>query len=123
MNFHRNELPQILNVLLGKISIIGRRPTVQEHFDFYDEEVKNVLSKFKPALSGISSIDFMDDKKYFIGKIPDEIKNVYLNKIAPFKGELEIWYCQKQFVIVNYFYQYHNFIYRRTIIKFAQLFF
>ena len=40
--YNINELPQIFNVLLGKMSIIGRRPTVQEHFDFYDEEVKNI---------------------------------------------------------------------------------
>jgi len=44
----------------------------------------------------------MDEEKYFIGKIPEENKKNYRNKIAPFKGELEIWYCQKQSVIVNF---------------------
>ena len=41
-----NELPQIINVLFGDMSIIGRRPTVREHFDFYDNVTKIVLSKF-----------------------------------------------------------------------------
>ena len=96
-----NELPQIINVWLGDMSIIGRRPTVPEHFDFYEEDVKNIISKHKPGLSGISSIIFRDEEKYFTGKTPEENKNIYRNKIAPFKGELEIWYCQKQSVIVD----------------------
>ena len=77
------------------------RPTVQEHFDFYDEEVKNILSKFKPGLSGISSIVFMDKEKYFIGKTPEGNIKYYRENIAPFKGELELWYCQNQSIIFD----------------------
>ena len=96
-----NELPQIFNVLSGKMSIIGRRPTVQEHFDFYDEDVKNILSKFKPGLSGISSIVFRDEQRYFTYKTPEENKKYYREQIAPFKGELELWYCQNQSIIFD----------------------
>ena len=97
-----NELPQIINVLIGDMSIIGRRPTVMEHYNFYKEDVKIILSNYKPGLSGISSIVFRDEEKYFTGNTPEENKNIYRNKIAPFKGELEIWYCQKQSVIVDF---------------------
>ena len=97
-----NELPQIINVLIGDMSIIGRRPTVMEHYNFYEEDVKIILSNYKPGLSGISSIVFRDEEKYFTGNTPEENKNIYRNKIAPFKGELEIWYCQKQSVIVDF---------------------
>ena len=96
-----NELPQIINVLIGDMSIIGRRPTVIEHYNFYKKDVKIILSNYKPGLSGISSIIFRDEEKYFTGHTPEENKNIYRNKIAPFKGELEIWYCQKQSVIVD----------------------
>ena len=96
-----NELPQIINVWLGDMSIIGRRPTVSEHFDFYDENVKNIISKFKPGLSGVSSIVFRNEELYFTGVTPEENKNFYRGEIAPFKGELEIWYCQNQSTIID----------------------
>ena len=77
------------------------RPTVQEHFNFYDEEVKNILSKFKPGLSGISSIVFRDEQQYFTYKTPEENKKYYREQIAPFKGELELWYCQNHSIIFD----------------------
>ena len=96
-----NELPQIINVLIGDMSIIGRRPTVKEHFDFYDEEVKIIISKLKPGLSGVSSIVFRNEEQFFTGFSPEENKRIYRDQIAPFKGELEVWYCQKQSIFVD----------------------
>ena len=96
-----NELPQIINVLLGDMSIIGRRPTVREHFDFYDNVTKNIISKYKPGLSGVSSIVFRDEEQYFTGDNPDKNIIYFQEQIAPFKGELEIWYCRNQSVIVD----------------------
>jgi lipopolysaccharide/colanic/teichoic acid biosynthesis glycosyltransferase len=80
------------------MSIIGRRPTVKEHFDFYNINVKKEISKLKPGLSGVSSIVFRNEEKYFIGKNPEENKKIYKDEIAPFKGELEVWYCNNQSV-------------------------
>jgi len=96
-----NELPQIINVLIGDMSIIGRRPTVKEHFDFYDSEVKNIISNLKPGLSGVSSIVFRDEENYFIENSPEKNELIYQNKIAPFKGELEMWYYRNQSFIVD----------------------
>ena len=96
-----NELPQIINVLFGDMSIIGRRPTVREHFDFYDNVTKNIISKYKPGLSGVSSIVFKDEEQYFKGKTPEENIKYYRENIAPFKGELELWYCQNQSIIFD----------------------
>ena len=96
-----NELPQIINVLIGDMSIIGRRPTVREHFDFYDEEVKIIISKLKPGLSGVSSIVFRNEEQFFTGLSPEENKKIYRDQIAPFKGELEVWYCHKQSIFVD----------------------
>jgi len=96
-----NEFPQIINILLGDMSIIGRRPTVKEHYDYFDEETKNIISKYKPGLSGISSIIFRDEEKYFVNKEVSENKIFYKKQIAPFKGKLEIWYCTNQSLIVD----------------------
>ena len=91
-----NELPQIINVFLGQMSIIGRRPTVIEHYEFFSPEIRKIISVFKPGLSGISSIIFRDEEKFFKNKDQNENKQFYKNQIAPFKGELEIWYCKNQ---------------------------
>ena len=96
-----NELPQIVNVWLGDMSIIGRRPTVTEHFDFYNEDIKNIISKYKPGLSGISSIVFRDEEKYFNNKDTKANRQFYQEKIAPFKGELELWYCDNQSLMTD----------------------
>ena len=96
-----NELPQIINVLLGDMSIIGRRPTVKEHFEFIDNDVKYIISKSKPGLSGISSLVFRDEEEYFVYKIAEENRKFYQEKIAPFKGELELWYCDNQTVMTD----------------------
>ena len=96
-----NELPQLINVLLGDMSIIGRRPTVSEHFDFYDKDIKNIVSKSKPGLSGISSIIFRNEEEYFDNKDTEANRKFYQEKIAPYKGELELWYCKNQSIIVD----------------------
>ena len=96
-----NELPQIINILLGDMSIIGRRPTVREHYDYFDDKTKNIISKNKPGLSGISSIIFRDEEKYFVNKEVSVNKKYYKEKIAPFKGELEIWYFNNQSVVID----------------------
>ena len=91
-----NELPQIINVFIGEMSIIGRRPTVKEHFEFYDKEIIDIIKNNKPGLSGISSIIFRNEEKYFKSKNSEKNKQFYRNDIAPFKGELEVWYSRNQ---------------------------
>ena len=96
-----NELPQIINVFFGDMSVVGRRPTVREHYEFYSQDVKNVISKYKPGLSGIASIVFRNEEQYFVSKDPSANKKFYEEEIAPYKGTLELWYCKNQSVIVD----------------------
>mgnify|MGYP000860517086 CR=1 FL=1 len=96
-----NELPQIINILFGDMSIVGRRPTVREHYNFYSQDVKNIISKYKPGLSGIASIVFRNEEQYFVNKDATENKKFYEEVIAPYKGELELWYCENQSIIID----------------------
>ena len=86
-----NELPQLFNILLGSMSIIGPRPLVDKTFEPYSDLVKNNIYKVKPGLSGIGSIVFRDEEKILTDSemSPHEC---YRNIILPYKGELEIWY-------------------------------
>ena len=86
-----NEIPQLINILKGEMSIIGPRPLMQVDFNKFTDSVKNVFYDCKPGLTGIASIIFRDEEKLHSETIMDP--HVFdKNFIAPYKGELEIWY-------------------------------
>ena len=90
-----NELPQILNVIKGDMSIIGPRPLTPRNFNFYPEEAKKNISKLKPGLSGIGSIVFRDEEA-ILSIYKTSLDNFYKLNISPYKGELETWYLNHQ---------------------------
>ena len=87
-----NELPQIINILKGDISLVGPRPLVTKTFSAYNEEVQSKIYNVKPGLTGIGSIIFRDEES-IISAVKDEDPHEYYKRvIAPYKGELEMWY-------------------------------
>lgn len=87
-----NELPQILNVLAGNLSVVGPRPLPKIEFDLLSENSKNVLFHVKPGITGIGSLIFRDEEAIIERNNPDDPMKFYQEIILPFKGELEIWY-------------------------------
>ena len=86
-----NELPQLINIFKGDMSIVGPRPLVDKTFDPYPEHVKEKIYNVKPGLTGIGSIVFRDEES-LLSKTDMEMSEFYDTYIAPAKGELEIWY-------------------------------
>lgn len=86
-----NELPQIVNILKGDMSIVGPRPLVDKTFDPYPEKVKESIYNVKPGLTGIGSIVFRDEER-LLTETEMDTKEFYDKYIAPYKGELELWY-------------------------------
>lgn len=90
-----NEVPQLLNILFGDMSVIGPRPQAKPHFDVFPNHVKKELIKVRPGLSGIGSIVFRDEETLMEqSKKPKD--RFYAENIAPYKGELELWYIKNQ---------------------------
>ena len=87
-----NEIPQIFNILIGNMSIIGPRPLILETFNFYSKDVKFALSSLKPGLSGIGSIVFRNEENVLSNVTNISKKDYYRNKISPYKGNLEVSY-------------------------------
>lgn len=85
-----NELPQLLNILVGDMSIVGPRPLTLKSFDFYSFDSQQVIKTVKPGLSGIGSIVFRGEED--IINSSKASSNFYENVIAPYKGQLEEWY-------------------------------
>lgn len=86
-----NELPQIINVFKGDMSIVGPRPLMEVSVKLYPEEIRNKIYNCKPGMTGIGSLIFRDEEK-IISDAADP-KAMYA-KIYPYKGALEMWYQQ-----------------------------
>jgi|TARA_B110000003_G_scaffold276515_1_gene323481 lipopolysaccharide/colanic/teichoic acid biosynthesis glycosyltransferase len=95
-----NELPQLINILLGQISIVGPRPMVPGTFNKYSLEARSELNKVKPGLTGMGSIIFRDEEKFLEGK--KNPKKFYDECIIPYKNKIELWYIKNQ-SIITYF--------------------
>jgi lipopolysaccharide/colanic/teichoic acid biosynthesis glycosyltransferase len=90
-----NELPQLLNIFIGDMSVIGPRPQTQRCFLAFPNEAQRAILKVRPGLSGIGSIIFRDEESMLDDNKVDRLK-FYDNIIAPYKGELEQWYVANQ---------------------------
>ena len=86
-----NELPQLINIFLGDMSIIGPRPQTQNHFDLFPEEMRKRIVEVRPGLSGLGSIVFRDEENILTSS-PKGHDRCFAEDITPYKGELEIWY-------------------------------
>ena len=87
-----NELPQLINILKGDISIVGPRPLVKFDYDAYPSNVRDNIYNVKPGLTGIGSIVFRDEESIISAVKGEDPHEFYKRIIAPYKGELEIWY-------------------------------
>lgn len=84
-----NELPQIINVLKGEMSIVGPRPLMEVSYNLYSKEQGSAIYKSKPGITGIASLIFRDEEK-LLSEASDP-RQAY-NAIFPYKAALELWY-------------------------------
>jgi lipopolysaccharide/colanic/teichoic acid biosynthesis glycosyltransferase len=86
-----NELPQILNVLKGDMSIVGPRPLMGKSFVNYPAEIKDRIYDSVPGITGIGSVVFRDEEA-LVSSSEMQPHEYYQKVIMPYKGELEMWY-------------------------------
>jgi len=89
-----NELPQLLNIFRGDMSLVGPRPQTQRCFDAFPPASQAEIVKVRPGLSGIGSIVFRDEEELMHASAEPE--RFYDDVIMPYKGRLEEWYVSHQ---------------------------
>ncbi len=95
-----NELPQLINVLKGDMTLIGPRPLPRKNFDCYSDEIKAIVTRIRPGLSGVGSLVFRHEEAVIANSgLPPE--QCYKQHIAPYKGELEAWYAEHQSISLD----------------------
>ena len=89
-----NELPQLFNIFLGDMSIIGPRPQAKRSFDAFSSSAQASIIKVKPGLSGAGSIVFRNEEGMMhANKNPNEI---YDKIVMPYNGDLDKWCVDKK---------------------------
>jgi len=93
-----DELPQLINVFKGEMSIVGPRPQVEWAVKLYSEEEKKVLN-VKPGITDYASIRFHNEGEILAGSAdPDK---TYMEKIHPEKMRLSLEYIKSQSLLVD----------------------
>ena len=88
-----DELPQLINVLVGDMSLVGPRPEVRKYVDLYTDEQQKVLS-VKPGITDYASIEYMDENE-ILGKSTDPEKT-YIEEIMPEKIKYNMKYINNK---------------------------
>ena len=89
-----NELPQLWNIFIGDMSVVGPRPMVLNTYVHYTETVRQKLDTVRPGLTGIGSIVFRDEERYLADR--NEPMTFYKDHIIPYKSNLESWYVDNR---------------------------
>ena len=89
-----DELPQILDVFLGKMSLVGPRPEVKEFIDEYPEKVRKEALSVRPGITDLASIEMIDENE-IIARY-DSPRQAYIEIILPIKQKYYVDYVQRQ---------------------------
>ena len=87
-----NELPQLWNIFIGDMSVVGPRPMVPNTYASYPEAARQKLNTIRPGLTGIGSIIFRDEERYLADR--DQPMDFYREHIIPYKSDLEVWFVE-----------------------------
>ena len=87
-----NELPQLWNVLVGDMSIVGPRPLTPNHFNHYNDTDRKNIAVVTPGITGLSALVFRDEEKILSDRA-DPVA-FYRDELVPIKASLETWYAK-----------------------------
>lgn len=93
-----DELPQLFNVLLGHMSVVGPRPEVPRYVALYTEEQRQVLS-VRPGVTGMASMHYIDENE-MLAKAADPEK-AYIEEVLPAKLALDLQYVRERSFVLD----------------------
>jgi lipopolysaccharide/colanic/teichoic acid biosynthesis glycosyltransferase len=87
-----DELPQLLNVLRGEMSIVGPRPDLDEFWREASEAERQVIA-LKPGLTGAATLSFCNEEEYLAHVPQSELVGFYVRSLLPRKARLDCDYA------------------------------
>uniref|UniRef100_UPI004048DE72 sugar transferase n=1 Tax=Vibrio anguillarum TaxID=55601 RepID=UPI004048DE72 len=92
-----DELPQLLDVILGYMSLVGPRPEVQEFIDEYPSDIRDVVLSVRPGITDRASIEMVDENE-LLGDYSDP-RQAYIDVILPIKQKYYVDYINNQTLV------------------------
>ena len=89
-----DELPQLINVLLGEMSLVGPRPEVPRYVACYPKEVRDIVLSVPPGITDWASIEYKEESK-ILGMAPDS-ERTYIDVVLPAKLEYYVRYVRER---------------------------
>jgi dTDP-4-amino-4,6-dideoxygalactose transaminase/lipopolysaccharide/colanic/teichoic acid biosynthesis glycosyltransferase len=87
-----DELPQLINVLKGEMSLVGPRPEVPVYVESYNEKQKGVL-ELAPGITSPASLAYVDEEEALAGR--QDCEDYYTQVVLPDKLDIDLAYCQE----------------------------
>lgn len=94
-----DELPQLINVFIGDMSLVGPRPEVRKYVDMYSKEQQRVLL-VKPGITDYASIEYFNENE-LLGK-SDNPEQTYINEVMPAKLKINLKYIEEYSVLTDF---------------------
>ncbi|MCC6576205.1 MAG: sugar transferase [Flavobacteriales bacterium] len=88
-----DELPQLWNVLVGDMSVVGPRPEVPRYVALYSPEQRQVL-RVRPGITGMASLDYVDENELLARSADPE--RTYVEEVMPAKLALDLRYVRER---------------------------
>jgi len=92
-----DELPQLINVLKGEMSLVGPRPEVPEYVKYYPEHIKEIVFSVRPGITDYASLKFRNENILLASATDPE--KIYVEKILPEKLQLYVHYVRHRSLI------------------------
>ena len=94
-----DELPQLINVLNGTMSLVGPRPEVRKYVNLYNSEQKSILD-VKPGITDLASIMYYNENEILANSVNPE--QTYINEIMPIKLEINKKYINEMSLLTDF---------------------
>ncbi|WP_421939499.1 sugar transferase [Pedobacter sp.] len=94
-----DELPQLLNVLKGHMSLVGPRPEVRKYVNLYNDEQRYVLS-VKPGITDWASVEFCNENELL--KHAEDPESYYIERIIPAKIQQNLRYIKHNNILTDF---------------------
>lgn len=93
-----DELPQLLNILKGEMSVVGPRPEVKQYVDLYNADQLRVLDA-KPGLSDLATLEYVNESEILAKS--ENPEKTYIEEIMPNKLKLNLQYIDGQSMLLD----------------------
>ncbi len=88
-----DEIPQLFDVLLGNMSLVGPRPEVSRYVAYYPDEMRNIIFTVKPGITDLASIKYRDENNLLSAS--DNPEETYIRRILPKKLRYYKFYVER----------------------------